>query len=113
MAATALPAGAQSASSLESRFREMPNEYRLRMHWYVFGPAWTAAAGAYSHRRMSLKNKSRTSGLPRLLSDECESKSPEADPLAPVARRLPFAPIACRLPFASIARRLPLASIAR
>jgi hypothetical protein len=23
-------------------FREMPNQTRMRMHWYIFGPAWTA-----------------------------------------------------------------------
>jgi hypothetical protein len=25
----------------ERDFQNIPNEYRLRMHWYVFGPAWT------------------------------------------------------------------------
>src|SRR5207302_2558022 len=25
-----------------AEFRDVPNAYRMRMHWYVFGPAWEA-----------------------------------------------------------------------
>jgi hypothetical protein len=44
-AAAALPMLAQQAASIESQFRDVPNGYRLRMHWYVFGPAWTLEEG--------------------------------------------------------------------
>jgi hypothetical protein len=43
-AASRLPhlAFAQSRGSAEE-FRNVPNSYRMRMHWYVFGPAWEPA----------------------------------------------------------------------
>src|SRR6478672_1169934 len=44
-AAAALPMPAQQAARIESQFRDVPNGYRLRMHWYVFGPAWTPEEG--------------------------------------------------------------------
>jgi len=30
---------------VQSQFRDVPNAARMRMHWYVFGPAWTADEG--------------------------------------------------------------------
>lgn len=26
----------------ENAFLSIPNPFRLRMHWYIFGPAWTS-----------------------------------------------------------------------
>ena len=31
------------AASPSAGFQDIPNEYRMRMHWYVFGPAWEPA----------------------------------------------------------------------
>ncbi|PYT27906.1 MAG: hypothetical protein DMG57_16710 [Acidobacteria bacterium] len=36
------PGGTSHEASEERDFLEVPNSYRLRMHWYIFGPAWTA-----------------------------------------------------------------------
>ena len=52
-AATALPIPAQPASTIQSRFRDVPNAYRLRMHWYVFGPAWTPGEGEVQLKLMA------------------------------------------------------------
>ena len=35
----------QSDGTIESEFQDIPNAYRMRMHWYVFGPAWTPDEG--------------------------------------------------------------------
>jgi hypothetical protein len=51
--ATVLPIPAQQAASVESQFRDVPNSYRLRMHWYVFGPAWTAEEGERQLKQMA------------------------------------------------------------
>jgi hypothetical protein len=59
-AAAALPTPAQRAPSLESQFRDIPNEYRLRMHWYVFGPAWTATEG---ERQLKLMANAHVGGV--------------------------------------------------
>jgi hypothetical protein len=43
IAATALRSGpAQGAVSSAPEFLDVPNASRLRMHWHIFGPAWTA-----------------------------------------------------------------------
>jgi hypothetical protein len=40
-AALSVPAHAQTEpDNTQSEFRDVPNRYRMRMHWYVFGPAW-------------------------------------------------------------------------
>src|SRR5437016_364304 len=44
----------------ERDFREIPNEYRLRMHWYVFGPAWTAEE---CRREMELMARANLGGV--------------------------------------------------
>src|SRR5882724_13149060 len=44
-ALTAAPGFAQASLPLEARFRDVPNAQRMRMHWYVFGPAWTSEEG--------------------------------------------------------------------
>lgn len=53
IAGAALPIPAQTGSNTESEFREVPNSYRMRMHWYVFGPAWTAEEGARQLKLMA------------------------------------------------------------
>jgi len=52
IAAAAQPISAQSFNS-ESEFRDVPNSYRIRMHWYVFGPAWTPEEGARQLKLMA------------------------------------------------------------
>jgi len=54
-AALALPQikGGASAASLEDGFANVPNASRMRMHWYVFGPAWTAAEAERELRLMA------------------------------------------------------------
>ena len=59
-AAAALPMTAQQAQSIESQFRDVPNGYRLRMHWYVFGPAWTAEEG---ERELKLMANAHVGGV--------------------------------------------------
>src|SRR5215831_17102442 len=59
-AAAALPIPAQPVLSIESQFREVPNSYRLRMHWYVFGPAWTAEEG---ERQLKLMANAHVGGI--------------------------------------------------
>src|SRR3954471_2720619 len=44
-AIAAVPMPGDTPSSLESQFRDVLNAQRMRMHWYVFGPAWTADEG--------------------------------------------------------------------
>jgi len=44
---------AENTPSLEAQFRDMPNNSRLRMHWYIFGPAWTAEEGERQLRLMA------------------------------------------------------------
>jgi hypothetical protein len=44
-AIVALPARGVPPVSLEAQFRDIPNAQRMRMHWYVFGPAWTPEEG--------------------------------------------------------------------
>jgi hypothetical protein len=59
-AAAALPMPAQHATGLESQFRDVPNSYRLRMHWYVFGPAWTPEEG---ERQLDLMANAHVGGV--------------------------------------------------
>ena len=40
-------------SASEEGFRDVPNASRIRMHWYVFGPAWTAPEAERQLRLMS------------------------------------------------------------
>ena len=43
LVAAATPLGSAPRNDADAReFLEVPNAYRLRMHWYIFGPAWTA-----------------------------------------------------------------------
>jgi len=42
---SAAPLFGDSAPEPEAQFREVPNAARMRMHWYVFGPAWTPEEG--------------------------------------------------------------------
>jgi alpha-L-rhamnosidase len=44
-ALTAAPAFTQASLPLEAQFRDVPNAARMRMHWYIFGPAWTPEEG--------------------------------------------------------------------
>lgn len=59
-AATTLPMAAEPTSAVESEFREVPNSYRLRMHWYVFGPAWTQEEG---ERQLKLMANAHVGGV--------------------------------------------------
>jgi hypothetical protein len=42
-----------SAAATPREFAEIPNQYRMRMHWYIFGPAWEAAECERQLRRMA------------------------------------------------------------
>src|ERR1700681_1911667 len=53
IAAAALPVSAQTGSHTEAEFRDVPNPFRMRMHWYVFGPAWTPEEGARQLKLMA------------------------------------------------------------
>jgi len=54
VALSAAPFALKSAPlPLESQFRDVPNAFRMRMHWYVFGPAWTAEEGERQLRKMA------------------------------------------------------------
>jgi len=44
----------------ERDFKNVPNEYRLRMHWYVFGPAWTVAE---CRRELELMARANVGGV--------------------------------------------------
>ncbi len=37
-----LESGRADVRNTPAEFRDIPNAYRMRMHWYVFGPAWEA-----------------------------------------------------------------------
>jgi hypothetical protein len=60
IAAAALPVSAQTVSDTEVEFRDVPNSYRMRMHWYVFGPAWTAEEG---ERQLKLMANAHIGGV--------------------------------------------------
>jgi len=43
VAASTLRLRAASSTEPDARqFLDVPNPYRMRMHWFIFGPAWTA-----------------------------------------------------------------------
>src|SRR5215831_18390173 len=56
----ASPFAIVSAADLESQFRDVPNPARMRMHWYVFGPAWTAED---SERQLQLMADAHIGGV--------------------------------------------------
>jgi len=42
VAASTLRLRAASSTDADARqFLDVPNPYRMRMHWFIFGPAWT------------------------------------------------------------------------
>ncbi|MBI3721544.1 MAG: hypothetical protein HY248_03240, partial [Fimbriimonas ginsengisoli] len=45
---------------LEREFQNVPNPSRLRMHWYIFGPAWTAAE---AERQLELMSRAGIGGV--------------------------------------------------
>jgi hypothetical protein len=45
-----------SPGGSSSEFRDVPNRYRMRMHWYIFGPAWEAAECEREMRRMAAQH---------------------------------------------------------
>ncbi|HVP00918.1 MAG TPA: glycosyl hydrolase [Bryobacteraceae bacterium] len=51
---------APGQSSEHAEFRAMPNSSRMRMHWYVFGPAWTALE---SDRQLRLMAEAQIGGV--------------------------------------------------
>src|SRR5579884_3838827 len=56
VASLALPLSGHTGADAAADFRDIPNQYRLRMHWYVFGPAWTAEEGRRQLRMMAEAN---------------------------------------------------------
>ena len=42
--------------SVERNFASVPNQFRMRMHWYIFGPAWTTAEADRELRLMAAQN---------------------------------------------------------
>ncbi len=52
-ASVAAAAPQQSARRGEDEFMNVPNSYRMRMHWYVFGPAWESAECERQLRHMA------------------------------------------------------------
>jgi hypothetical protein len=58
LAASPLPGAPQTDP--QSQFRDVPNAGRMRMHWYVFGPAWTAEEG---ERQLQLMSAAHIGGV--------------------------------------------------